>query len=161
MKSACETIGWNSLKKWSCIFCLCTNIYIKSLCHMFLCLFLGPLAWIDPSTYEVKLIGITSWGSGTWGCFFSDKSHFALVPAVVNWINQNTRGCNQITCSQNQCMTLKKLKDQARVVMMSQIWSGNQTRIYKLPTTEIIVKNLRTSNYVKKCLNLLFLYGMP
>ena len=26
------------------------------------CLFLGPLAWLDPETNEIKLIGVASWG---------------------------------------------------------------------------------------------------
>jgi len=79
----------------------------------------GPLAWIDPSTSEVKLIGMTSRGDSEI-CSEKTKTVFARVPTVVKWINQNTQGCNQNICSEDKCMTRDKLKPQAKLMMQKQ-----------------------------------------
>merc|ERR1711990_284603 len=81
----------------------------------------GPAAWIDPTTSEVKLIGLM--GDPHWKCSTNPKPHFnvfARISTVVNWINLNTKGCNQKVCSKGQCMTKKKLKPQARRIMERQ-----------------------------------------
>merc|ERR1711974_326960 len=78
----------------------------------------GPLAWIDPSTSEVKLIGVSSYiRTEQRDCSSNSRSYFARVPTEVNWINRVTQGCNQNTCRQGQCMTRDKLKPQARRIM--------------------------------------------
>ena len=87
--------------------------------NLFCCLSTGPLAWIDPSTSEVKLIGMTSRGD-TEICSEKTKTFFARVPTVVKWINQNTQGCNQNICREDKCMTRDKLKPQARLMMQKQ-----------------------------------------
>ena len=69
----------------------------------------GPLVWLDPSTSEVKLVGVVSKGSSPCGT----GGIYANVEEVLDWINKNTGNCNAETCGKRkQCMTKDRLKPQ-------------------------------------------------
>jgi len=73
----------------------------------------GPLAWIDPRTEEVKLIGAVSWG---WGCAGGDSPGvYAKITHYLDWINQIIGNCNSETCSAGHCVKKESLdRDIAR-----------------------------------------------
>jgi len=68
----------------------------------------GPLVWLDPSTSELKLVGVVSKGSSPCGT----AGIYANVEEVLDWINKNTGNCNAQTCSKKQCMKKEQLKPQ-------------------------------------------------
>ena len=68
---------------------------------------------------------MTSYGD-TEICSEKTKTFFARVPTVVQWINENTQGCNQNICSKDKCMTRDKLKPQARLMMQKQTKNRNR-----------------------------------
>merc|ERR1712136_338341 len=82
----------------------------------------GPVAWTDPRTREVKLVGLVSlgWAKCPNRPTKDFPNEFSRISSVVNWINENTKGCNQKVCSKGQCMTKNKLKPQARRIMKRQ-----------------------------------------
>merc|ERR1719381_169474 len=72
----------------------------------------GPLAWLDPETNEVKLVGVTSWGLE---CAAPGQvGVYAKISAVVDWINKETGGCNEQTCKEGNCMNWEDLVEDAR-----------------------------------------------
>lgn len=73
----------------------------------------GPLVWLDKTTSEVKLIGVVSKARAIAPVRCGEGGIYAFVPTIVDWINQVTRNCNQLICSQGQCMTRNKLLPQA------------------------------------------------
>jgi len=73
----------------------------------------GPLAWLDPETKEVKLVGVSSFTSNDWqGGIY--PAVFAKVSAAVDWINEVTGGCNEQTCKEGNCMNFDNLVEDAR-----------------------------------------------
>jgi len=67
----------------------------------------GPMAWLDPKTEEVKIIGIVSL---TYGCGYPNSPNvFAKVTSGLDWIKSITGNCNEDTCSAGNCMTKDKL----------------------------------------------------
>ena len=101
---------------------------------MFLCMdaelgVLGPLAWLDPTTEDIKLIGAVSWGHPGNFCLGKYKSRFnctfitdcvlpgvfAELTTVLDWIKQITGDCNEKTCGEGNCMTWDKLHPDAKI----------------------------------------------
>jgi len=67
----------------------------------------GPLAWIDPETDEVKLIGAVSFG---FGCALDDSPGvYAELTYALDWIKNTIGNCNEETCQKGQCMTADTL----------------------------------------------------
>jgi len=75
----------------------------------------GPLAWIDPKTHEVKIVGINSFTIGKTqeqACHITRPyapNVFANVGNALNWITQITGDCNRDICQIGECMTEKDL----------------------------------------------------
>ena len=73
-------------------------------------LFSGPLVWRDEQTNEIKIVGITSWGSENCSLYPPYLPQvFADVQMGLEWINGVTRDCNSKTCGDGKCMTEDRL----------------------------------------------------
>jgi len=71
----------------------------------------GPMAWIDPKTEEVKLIGVVSYG---FGCARGDSPGvYAKITFALDWIKKIIGKCNEETCSAGNCMKKDSLDRQA------------------------------------------------
>jgi len=67
----------------------------------------GPLAWIDPKTDEVKLIGAVSYG---FGCAMADSPGvYAELTFALDWIKKTIGNCNEETCKKGHCLTMDTL----------------------------------------------------
>jgi len=67
----------------------------------------GPLAWLDPKTDEVKLIGAVSYGREC-----ASATHpgvYAEISVVLPWLKNIIGGCNEKTCNVGNCMKGSKL----------------------------------------------------
>lgn len=74
----------------------------------------GPLAWLDPKTEQVKIVGITSF-SGKY-CSTSRPyipQVYADVQRALGWINNVTSGCNKKSCRRGECVTKDQLDQSA------------------------------------------------
>jgi len=70
----------------------------------------GPLAWLDPKTKLVKLIGVVSWG---WECA-TIPGVFAKLTTVLDCIRGIIGDSNEEACSKGHCMTMGDLNEDAR-----------------------------------------------
>merc|ERR1719308_383161 len=71
----------------------------------------GPVAWLDDQTGEVKVVGVTSYG---YRCALAGSPGvYARVTEVLDWINEVSGYCNQLTCREGNCMTKDKLSKNA------------------------------------------------
>jgi len=67
----------------------------------------GALAWMDPITDEVKLIGTVSYGHE---CAKADSPGvFAETTFALDWIEEIIGNCNEETCDEGMCMTKDSL----------------------------------------------------
>jgi len=69
----------------------------------------GPLAWLDPKTKLVKLIGVVSWG---WECA-TVPGVFAKLTTVLDWIRGVIGDSNEEACSKGNCMAMGDLNGDA------------------------------------------------
>jgi len=75
----------------------------------------GPLAWLDPETKVVKLIGVTSWGR-----LCKTPSVFAELTTVLDWIREIIGDSNEEACSKGNCMTWDDLNEDARQAFLGE-----------------------------------------
>jgi len=75
----------------------------------------GPLAWLDPETKVVKLIGVASWGRCT-----KTPGMFAELTTVLDWIRGIIGDSNEEACSKGNCMTWDDLNEDARQAFLGE-----------------------------------------
>jgi len=72
----------------------------------------GPLAWVDPKTNQVKLIGSVSFGHE---CATADSPGvYAETTFALDWIKTITGNCNEETCNAGNCVTFDSLDRSAK-----------------------------------------------
>ena len=47
---------------------------------------------------------------------------YSNIANALDWINEVTGSCNEVTCSQGHCMTKDKLKNQALALLTNRIF---------------------------------------
>jgi len=78
----------------------------------------GPMAWLNPKTGHVEIIGLVSFG---YSCARANAPGvYAKLTTVLDWINSITGGCNAETCSAKKCMT-KALLDRTIIARFQHV----------------------------------------
>jgi len=68
----------------------------------------GPMAWLDPDSDEVKLVGVVSFGKGCADPKFPGV--FGEISHVLDWVKKIIGTANEDACNQGHCMTKSKLR---------------------------------------------------
>jgi len=71
----------------------------------------GPVAWLDPNSHRVKLVGAVSWGHNACAAQGPYPNVAADMRRELEWVIQVTGNCNEETCNEEGiCMTKTDLE---------------------------------------------------